>query len=989
MSSLRHVRTAAGKQVVLGKELGRGGEGIVYQLEGDANLAVKLYHPGQVADRREKILAMVAANWHSVAPYIAFPIDALFGATNNFVGFTMRKVGHQKPVHNLYSPTNRKTVFPKANFPFLLRTALNISRAVAGVHKTGCVVGDINQSGFLVGETATATLIDCDSFQVRTGGKLFLCKVGVPEFTPPELQGRRFDQIERTANHDSFGLAILLFHLLFMGRHPFAGRFFGRGEMPIERAIAEFRFAYSSRTNETRMEPPPNVPTLQDVPKGLADAFEMSFGQIGPSVGRPKATDWVGLLESVEKELVRCPKNSGHHYFRTAHSCPWCRMEQGYPGFLAFVPPIFSGPSTTPINLGQLIAAIQKVPDPGNAPELSSAMPNFQGSPSQGAVGTAWTTRYVASLAGCIVGIGAFQLEPQGPALGILILLGSLIFGLKVPHGSSPAGKAAVKARTLWQGLEARWKQAADNAQFVECRREADGFAKEMQRLPNEEVNRLAALRTRQRDIQLNRFLERYYIHSAKIKGIGNTRKVTLRSYGIETAADVERHQIEKISGFGPAMVGALIAWRTSIERRFVFDSSQPINPADIAAVKSDTARKNAELEAKLRQSLSKLQSVSADVRNTRAALQTSANTAWQTLKQAELDAETHGKGILPKRVAGLALTTCISVVGVNALTNFRGASNSIVPVNAPTLRPPRPADNAPIKPSDPPFRESKPVNPAPVAPNKNLSSSAPTISPSTRPNGVPSGWPPLPPPVSEGAPSIWPPLPPVRDRSGYNPEASRQPSPPPLNTPLEIKPAPAPLDAQTTGGTQSPPPSAPQTNGQTPQGGPYVSPPNPARSTNNRLDAYWIQDRLRQLGYFAGVPNGNWDGASREALRDFKVLNGLPRDDIWDVLVEQRIESPAAIRAGRTFVGGWSTSPDCVARAPDQAPLLINTRMAKTAAGACQFLSVVSEGQGWRIHAKCSVGNETWNASIKMVVKGEQLVWSSERGTETYTRCR
>jgi DNA-binding helix-hairpin-helix protein with protein kinase domain len=30
-----------------------------------------------------------------------------------------------------------------------------------------------------------------------------------------------------------------------MGRHPFAGRYLGLGEMPIERAIAECRFAYS------------------------------------------------------------------------------------------------------------------------------------------------------------------------------------------------------------------------------------------------------------------------------------------------------------------------------------------------------------------------------------------------------------------------------------------------------------------------------------------------------------------------------------------------------------------------------------------------------------------------------------------------------------------------------------------------------------------------------------------------------------------------
>jgi len=153
--------------------------------------------------------------------------------------------------------------------------------------------------------------------------------------------------------------------------------------------------------------------------------------------------------------------------------------------------------------------------------------------------------------------------------------------------------------------------------------------------------------------------------------------------------------------------------------------------------------------------------------------------------------------------------------------------------------------------------------------------------------------------------------------------------------------------------------------------------------------DAYWIQGRLRELGYFAGVLNGTWDGLSREALTEFKVANGLSREDTWDILVEQKIGSPAAIRASRTFLGGWSSSRECAVKAPNQAPLWINSQTARVAEGGCQFLSVVREGQGWRFRAKCTLPNETWNANIKMIVNGEQLVWSSERGTETYTRCR
>src|SRR5262249_48150153 len=151
----------------------------------------------------------------------------LFSPNGSFAGYLMKKVGGHKPIHMLYSPHSRKLEFQRANFPFLVRAAQNISRAVASVHGTGCVIGDINHSGFLVSDAATSILIDSDSFQVLTANKTFLCQVGTPEYTPAEMQGGKFGRLKRTANHDAFGLAVLIFQLLFLGKHPFAGRFSG------------------------------------------------------------------------------------------------------------------------------------------------------------------------------------------------------------------------------------------------------------------------------------------------------------------------------------------------------------------------------------------------------------------------------------------------------------------------------------------------------------------------------------------------------------------------------------------------------------------------------------------------------------------------------------------------------------------------------------------------------------------------------------------
>lgn len=161
-------RASSGKVVRLGPVLGKGGEGTVYAIDGDSQLAAKLYLRGLAKDRREKIAAMAQAGWHKAAKHVAFPIDTLFDQTGQFSGFTMRRVGGDKPIHQLYSPTGRKTSFPNASYPFLIRTVSNVARAIASVNATGCIVGDVNHSGVLVSKDASVTLIDCDFFRSLT-----------------------------------------------------------------------------------------------------------------------------------------------------------------------------------------------------------------------------------------------------------------------------------------------------------------------------------------------------------------------------------------------------------------------------------------------------------------------------------------------------------------------------------------------------------------------------------------------------------------------------------------------------------------------------------------------------------------------------------------------------------------------------------------------------------------------------------------------------
>jgi DNA-binding helix-hairpin-helix protein with protein kinase domain len=141
--------TTTGLRLRLGKTIGKGGEGQIFQLDSDHPFAVKLYTDGKAVDRRDKINAMISDKLYERTPFVAFPIEAVT-SKGAFAGFTMRQAIGVKPLHQLCTPGDRKTEFPAANFRFLIRVAVNFARAVASINELGAVIGDINESVALI-----------------------------------------------------------------------------------------------------------------------------------------------------------------------------------------------------------------------------------------------------------------------------------------------------------------------------------------------------------------------------------------------------------------------------------------------------------------------------------------------------------------------------------------------------------------------------------------------------------------------------------------------------------------------------------------------------------------------------------------------------------------------------------------------------------------------------------------------------------------------
>lgn len=316
------LRDQLGNEVRLpSKPFAVGGEGAVFDVVGRPDLVAKLYSKPQSKERCDKLRAMAKLCSSDLLKIAAWPTATLSNGNPAFVdGILMPRIVDHLEIHHLYSVAQRKKDFPEADWGFLLHTARNCTIAFEAVHHHGHVVGDVNQKNVMVSKKGIVALVDCDSFQVAEGSRIFRCGVGVPEYTPPELHGKNFTSLDRSPNHDLFGLAVLVFHLLMMGRHPFSGVPLVNADIPIEKAIQGGHYAYTR--NPTKLRPPPHVPPVTMLDAATLDLFERAFG----STRRPTATEWRTALDAAMKQIHRCKNDPKHSYLAAAGKCPWCQL---------------------------------------------------------------------------------------------------------------------------------------------------------------------------------------------------------------------------------------------------------------------------------------------------------------------------------------------------------------------------------------------------------------------------------------------------------------------------------------------------------------------------------------------------------------------------------------------------------------------------------------------------------------------------------------
>ncbi|MFI6678711.1 helix-hairpin-helix domain-containing protein [Kribbella sp. NPDC050470] len=601
----RRLINAQGEYIELGTELGRGGEGSVFVIERNAGQVAKVYHKVPDDSHQVKLREMVGRSDATLNSFVAWPQQTLHERPGGpIIGFTMPKMGGREPAHAVYSPAHRKREEPNRKWDFLLLAARNTAAAVEAVHARGHVIGDVNQNGVLIGNDGRAALIDSDSFQIRANGKTFRCRVGVPEFTPPELQGLdSFESLDRTPNHDNFGLAVLVFQFLLGGRHPFSGvplRSDVGNDMSDD--IRAFRYADSRDSSLRGLTPPPRSIAVSLLPESVGALLTRAFTEEGVRTVRPTASEWVVELDRVLKSVKACSRNPLHVFAAPAANCPWCRLDQQ--GVFFFLPLVIPrGPSGIPstFDITKVWREIESVRPPAVAaapvpsPSACSPLPRPAGVPSKRIIAWArWAT--VMTTIVLSISVGTFWPLFAGAALAVLVIIAFVAKPLKAERQRRQA--ALDSAKDVFERLNSQYESVAMS--FERQKRTMADLRGEFSHLATMEAHDLAELQRTAHQRAQERHLRGCFIDSADIPGIGPVKKAALRSFGIETAADVSGPTVMQIRGFGERLTQNMLAWRANCERRFKFNPADPALRADETQVQARYSVRRAEIQRTL-----------------------------------------------------------------------------------------------------------------------------------------------------------------------------------------------------------------------------------------------------------------------------------------------------------------------------------------------------------------------------------------------------
>ncbi|MBO1306304.1 hypothetical protein JZO70_09040 [Enterococcus sp. 669A] len=333
------VNLADGHTVTVVKEIGRGGQGVVYKVvdKTKKELALKWYY-GDLIKQPKVFYNNLKENTKTGSPSPAFlwPVEI----TNWYKG----TFGYVMPIlPNNYRKFSdfllAKVRF--ASYSSMVDAALNIVAAFKDLHNKGYNYQDLNDGNFFINPQTGEVLIG-DNDNVMGHGQSSGV-LGKSRYMAPEVVRRDKTPSKLT---DRFSLSIILFMLL-VGDHPLEGT---RTRTDIFTITQDKKFfgiepLFIFDEHDSSNRPVKNLhinaiacwPCLPDF---IRKAFVESFSQecLLQEKGRLLEQQWIHLLLRLKSSIVRCPECNAEIFLDVKEQaiCPDCQSKIQVVGYLEF-----------------------------------------------------------------------------------------------------------------------------------------------------------------------------------------------------------------------------------------------------------------------------------------------------------------------------------------------------------------------------------------------------------------------------------------------------------------------------------------------------------------------------------------------------------------------------------------------------------------------------------------------------------------------------
>ena len=157
------VPTSVGS-LTIGKLVGAGGEGAVYEDRDNPRMVIKVLHPQHATPERAAKLQAMCDHPPQNAEALSWPTAIEVDGTG--LRYRMPKASRGSGTAYRFISANERRQMPprQQEYEYRAQLGVKISEAFRWLHAIHVRIGDVNPSNILVSDDGPVMLIDCDSF---------------------------------------------------------------------------------------------------------------------------------------------------------------------------------------------------------------------------------------------------------------------------------------------------------------------------------------------------------------------------------------------------------------------------------------------------------------------------------------------------------------------------------------------------------------------------------------------------------------------------------------------------------------------------------------------------------------------------------------------------------------------------------------------------------------------------------------------------------